>query len=264
MTDAPFPTLFVSHGSPMIMLEPSPARDFLESYGRELGKPKAILICSAHYETAEPRLSADEKPEMIYDFGGFPRPLYVMVYGAPGDPALAARAVDLLKGVGYRAAPMTNRGYDHGTWTPLKLMYPDADVPVVQISIQPNAGAAHHVALGRALGSLRDEGVLIMGSGTATHNLHAYSQVRRVPNFPTPPWVSEFGAWMHEKAEAGDAEAIGNYLTAAPYARENHPTPDHYLPLPFALGAAGEGAKGKRVHASSQSGVMLMDVYAFN
>ncbi len=260
---ATFPTVFVSHGSPMIMLEPSPARDFLESYGRELGKPKAILICSAHYETGEPRLSADRKPRMIYDFGGFPKPLYEIVYDAPGDPALATRAAEMLRAAGHSAAPMTNRGYDHGTWTPLKLMYPDADVPVVQISIQPDAGAAHHVALGRALGPLRDEGVLIMGSGTATHNLYAYSQVRRVPNFPTPPWVSEFGDWMQKTAEACDLDAVSNYRKTAPYARENHPTEDHFLPLPFAMGAAGDGAKGKRVHASTQSGVMLMDVYAF-
>ena len=263
MTTAPFPTLFVSHGSPMIMLEQSPARDFLEAYGRELGKPKAIVIASAHFESAEPRVSADAKPAMIYDFGGFPKPLYEFVYRAPGDPALAGRVVDLLSAAGHRAAPLNNRGYDHGTWTPLMLMYPDGDVPVVQVSIQPEAGAAHHVALGRALAPLRDEGVLLMGSGTATHNLYVYSQVRRVPNFPTPAWVADFGAWMKEKAEAGDAEAIGNYRKLAPHARENHPTEDHFLPLPFAMGAAGEGTKGERVHASTQSGVMLMDVYAF-
>ncbi len=263
MSQTRLPSVFVSHGSPMIMLENSTAREFLKDFGHTLGKAKAILMCSAHFETGEPRLSADAHPEMIYDFGGFPKPLYEIVYPAPGDPALAAKAVAMLKTAGYRAAPITNRGYDHGTWTPLKLMYPDADVPVVQISIQPQAGAAHHVALGRALEPLRDEGVLIVGSGTMTHNLYAYSQVRRFPDYPTPEWVSRFGDWVHEKAEAGAVDDIADYLKLAPYARENHPSEDHFLPLPFAMGAAGEGAKGKRVHTSEQSGVMLMDAYTF-
>lgn len=264
MTETRFPTVFVSHGSPMIMLENSEARDFLQQFGKQLGRPKAILMCSAHFETGEPRLSADQNPEMIYDFGGFPRPLYEIKYPAPGEPSLARRAVDVLKAAGYRAAPMTNRGYDHGTWTPLALMYPQADIPVVQISIQPHAGGAHHVALGRALAPLRDEGVLIMGSGTLTHNLYAYSQVRRMPDYPTPEWVSRFGDWVREKAEAGATDEIADYLKSAPFARENHPSDDHFLPLPFAMGAAGEGAKGKRQHTSNQSGVMLMDAYTFN
>jgi 4,5-DOPA dioxygenase extradiol len=263
MTQRTFPTLFVSHGSPMIVLEESPARDFLEAFGRELGKPQAILIASAHFETSEPRLTEDKNPRMIYDFGGFPRELYEVEYAAPGAPDLAARASDLLRHAGFSAAPLAGRGYDHGTWTPLKLMYPDADVPVVQLSVQPQAGAAHHVALGRALGPLRTEGVLLMGSGTTTHNLFAYSQVRRIPGYPTPSWVAEFGDWIHDRAEAGAVEDIAAWESKAPHARENHPTPDHFLPLPFAMSAARPGARGKRIHSSAQSGVMLMDAYAF-
>lgn len=258
-----FPTLFVSHGAPNLALHNSAARDFLASYGRELGKPKAILIATAHFETPEPTLTADAKPEMIYDFRGFEPELYKMVYPAPGAPALAAKASALLAGAGYKAQTVTGRGYDHGTWVPLKLLYPDADVPVVQISVQPQAGAAHHVALGAALATLRDEGVLIIGSGTTTHNLQEFFRGGYKADSPSPGWVTDFGTWVHDRAEAGAVDDIANYRTRAPFARENHPSEEHFLPLPFAMGAAGPGAKGKRVHSSHQYGVLMMDAYAF-
>ena len=167
-----FPAVYVSHGSPMVILNNTVATEFLRGYGRELGKPKAILIATAHFETRAPALSADAHPAMIYDFGGFPKALFEMTYPAPGDPALAQRAAGLLEAAGIKAYPVEGRGYDHGTWAPLKLMYPDADIPVVQLSVQPHMGGAHHVAMGQALAPLRDEGVLVMGSGSMTHNLY--------------------------------------------------------------------------------------------
>ncbi len=258
-----FPSLYISHGSPMVMLENSSARDFLSGYGAELGKPTAILIASAHFEARAPLLTADAKPEMIYDFGGFPRPLFEMKYPAPGSPELALRAAKMLGEAGIEAHPTKNRGFDHGTWVPLKLMYPDADIPVVQLSIQTNLGGEHHVALGRALAPLRDEGVLIIGSGSITHNLRELMRTRAKLDAPTPAWVTQFDEWAREKAETGALDDIAHYLERAPYARENHPSADHYLPLPFAMAAAGEGAKGKRVHSSSQYGVLMMDTYAF-
>jgi 4,5-DOPA dioxygenase extradiol len=247
----------------MVMLTKTPAHDFLAGYGRELGKPKAILIATAHFETRRPVLTADEKPEMIYDFGGFPRPLYEMQYPAPGMPDLAVRAARMLGEQGIPAVPVVGRGYDHGTWVPLKLMYPDADVPVVQLSIQPGAGAAHHIAMGRALAPLREEGVLVVGSGSMTHNLRELARGGREMEAPTPDWVSEFGNWMHERIEAGAIDDVAAWETRAPHAQRNHPSDDHFLPLPFAMGAAGKDARGRRVHTSCEYGVLMMDCYAW-
>ena len=258
-----FPSLYISHGSPMVIMSNTPARDFLAGYGRELGKPKAILVASAHFESRLPALTADAHPEMIYDFGGFPRELYEMQYPAPGSPDLATRAANLLAGAGIAATPVAGRGYDHGTWVPLKLMYPDADIPVVQISVQPAMGAAHHVAMGRALAPLREEGVLVMGSGSITHNLGELFRGGREMEAPTPAWVSEFGAWMHEKIEAGAVEDVIKWDERAPHARRNHPSEEHFLPLPFAMGAAGADARGRRVHTSCEYGVLMMDAYAW-
>ena len=258
-----FPALYISHGSPMVMLNNTVAREFLAGYGAQLGKPTAILIASAHFESRRPELSADAHPEMIYDFGGFPQPLFEMQYPAPGSPELAARAAKMLGDAGIAAAPVEGRGYDHGTWVPLKLMYPDADVPVVQLSVQPGLGAAHHVAMGRALAPLRDEGVLVMGSGSMTHNLGELMRGSRQLDAPTPAWVSEFGEWMHARIEAGAIDDVINWDERAPHARRNHPSEEHFLPLPFAMGAAGADPRGKRVHTSCEYGVLMMDAYAF-
>ncbi len=258
-----FPALYISHGSPMLALGHTPAREFLESYGRELGKPKAILVASAHFESRIPVLSADAKPEMIYDFGGFPQALFDMKYPAPGSPALASRAAALLGEAGIKAAPVTGRGYDHGAWVPLKLMYPDADVPVVQISVQSGLGAAHHVALGQALAPLREEGVLVMGSGSITHNLGELFRGGREMDAPAPSWVTEFGEWMRGKIEAGAIDDVIAWDRLAPHARKNHPSPEHFLPLPFAMGAGGAGKPGRRVHTSCEYGVLMMDAYAW-
>lgn len=257
-----FPSIFVSHGSPMIMLEQTPARDFLVGFGKELGRPKAILVASAHFESRAPVLSGDAHPAMIYDFGGFPRPLFEMQYPAPGEPNLAQRAADMLGAVGIAAQPVANRGFDHGTWVPLKLMYPDADIPVVQISVQTQLSAAHHITMGRALAPLREEGVLVMGSGSLTHNLY---ELRRAGGAPPPPdWVSGFADWTHEVVSQGRESDLAAWASKAPFARENHPSAEHFLPLPFAFGAGGAGAKGRRVHTSCEYGVLMMDAYVFS
>lgn len=245
----------------MILLENTPARAFLAGFGKELGRPKAILVASAHFESRAPMLSADAHPSMIYDFGGFPRPLFEMQYPAPGAPDLAQRAADLLGEAGIVAQPIGNRGYDHGTWVPLKLMYPEADIPVVQISVQTQLSAAHHIAMGRALSTLRDEGVLIVGSGSLTHNL--YELRRAGSDLPPPEWVSGFADWAHEVVAQGRESDLADWASAAPFARENHPSAEHFLPLPLAFGAGGAGAKGKRVHTSCEYGVLMMDAYVF-
>lgn len=256
------PALFVSHGSPMTAIQPSPARAFLTTCAARLPRPSAILIATAHFESSAPLVSADDRPAMIYDFGGFPKPLFEIQYGAPGAPALASRAVELLQAAGYPAHPVANRGFDHGTWVPLCLMYPGAEIPVVQISVQPHEGAEHHMKLGRALAPLRDEGVLIVGSGSLTHNLYELSRSGRDVNAPVRDWVRAFTDWIADKVESGCADDIANYRELAPYARENHPRDEHFLPLPFAMGA-GSGDRAQRIHASYDYGLLAMDAYQF-
>lgn len=257
------PTLFISHGSPMLVIEPSPARDFLAQYGRELGKPRAIVIASAHFNTNRPVVVSDPHPGMIYDFGGFDPKLHEIVYPAPGEPEVARKAAELLKAAGLAPAYLPERGYDHGVWVPLLLLYPDADVPVVQISLQPVLGAGHHVAVGRALAPLTEQGILVIGSGSLTHNLQEFFRGGHEVDAPAPAWVADFEDWVHDKATAGAVDDLIHYRERAPHARENHPTEEHFLPIHVAIGAAGEGATGRRVHTSHRNGVLSMDAYAF-
>lgn len=255
------PALFVSHGSPMIVLDQSPARTFLEALAPTLPRPTAILVVSAHFEAAAPTLTAAARPEMIYDFGGFPEPLYRMTYPAPGAPALAERAAQLIRAAGFPAQIDPARGFDHGTWTPLKLMYPDADIPVVQLSVDPRRDARWHYALGQALAPLRDEGVLIVGSGALTHDLRAFFN-RAPPGGPSArDYGRAFAAWMAETVEAGDIDAVLSWETRAPEALRNHPTPEHILPLFVALGAGGPDRR--RLHHSMDHDVLAMDAYGF-
>ena len=260
---ARMPSLFISHGSPMTAIMDTPAHRWLKTLGALLPRPKAILMATAHFEEDVPVFTSDEKPEMIYDFGGFPKPLYEIVYPAPGDPDLALKAAHMVHDAGYKTGLVQNRGFDHGTWVPLKLMYPDADIPVVQLSVQHEKGSEHHVKLGRVLEPLRDEGVMIIGSGSLTHNLWELSRRRGEVDAKALDWVVDFTEWVAEKVESGDVEAIGNYRTLAPHAKENHPRDEHFLPLPFAMGAGGEGTKGKRIHASYDYGLLAMDAFLF-
>jgi len=257
------PSVFVSHGSPMTAIQDAPARRFLLDFAQHLPRPQAILILTAHFESAIPAFTVDEAPQMIYDFGGFPEPLYQLHYGAPGDLELAQRAGALVQQAGMRCGLVRERGFDHGTWVPLMLMYPQADIPVVQAAVLPEQDAGVHIALGRALAPLRDEGVLIVGSGSLTHNLRALNLGGRVLDAPVQPWVAEFTDWIADKVGRGDEAAIAAYRDQAPYARENHPRDEHFLPLPFAMGA-GLGAPGRRVHASHEYGVLAMDAYVFD
>ncbi len=259
---AELPVLFISHGAPNLVLHPTPAHDFLMELGKKLPKPKAILVISAHFTTQQAALTGDATPTTIYDFGGFEPELYQMTYRAPGSLQLATEIAARLKSFGVPANIVRNRGFDHGTWVPLKLMWPDADIPVVQLSVQPNAGPDHHLAIGKAIAGLADEGILIIGSGALTHNLHELFGNNYVLSSPAPDWVTEFGEWMRDHVERGDTGALLDYRRLAPFGKENHPTEEHLLPLFSALGAAGE-RMGKRIHSSEQYGVLMMDVYRF-
>ena len=257
-----WPSLFVGHGSPGMILERAAARDFLSGLGKQLGKPQAILVATAHWETGAPALGAADKPETIHDFFGFPQELYRITYPALGAPSLALRAQALLKEAGFDATLDHTRGLDHGTWAPLSLMYPRADVPVTQISLQTQRGTGYHLSLGQALAPLRAEGVLVMGSGAVTHNLRDFG--RYGLNDPPAAYAVEFDTWVRDAVERGDAEAIVVYRERAPHAARNQPSEEHFLPLLVAMGAGGQGAKGRTLHTSFTYGFLSMAAYAFD
>jgi 4,5-DOPA dioxygenase extradiol len=257
----PLPTLFLSHGAPDLPLQNAPVTDFLRSLHQQLPTPKAILIVSAHWYSKIPTVSAATAPRTIHDFSGFPAELYTLNYPAPGSPELADRIVTLLTQAGISAQIDPSRGFDHGTWTPLILAYPNADIPIVQLSIQYHRDVQYHWQLGQALAALRQEGVLIIGSGSATHNLNAF-----MPQYDaTPPdWVQQFDQWLGESIVEQDWQRLMQYRQLAPYAHENHPTEEHLLPLFVALGAAGSDAQGIQLHRSYTYGAFSMAAYSFN
>lgn len=260
------PTLFISHGGPDIVLSDTAARHYLETVSSLLPKPKAIVIVSAHFETDGVAVVTDPRPGMIYDFGGFAPELYQMVYPAPGEPALAAKVFGLLEDAGLKPYTFEKRGYDHGTWTPLKLAFPQADIPIVQVSIDPGRDAAWHYAIGKALAPLRQDGVLLIGSGHITHNLRAYFSTVRRGAEPDPVLegkVRAFTDWFAERLGQGDADAVLHWKERAPFPDDNHPTDEHLMPIFFALGAAGQGATGRRVHDSVDHGFFANDSYLF-
>lgn len=262
-TDA-MPTLFVSHGSPMLALEPHwPAYAFLKDAARHWPRPKAILAVSAHWETDHPELGATARPDTIHDFYGFPPALYAMRYPAPGAPDVAAGAKALLDAAGFHATLDPQRGLDHGAWLPLALIRPEADIPVLQLSIQSHRDPAHHIALGRALAPLREEGVLIFATGSLTHNLRALDRSGQ-PGAPVPDWAAAFAGWMADRLAARDDDALAGYRHLAPQARRAHPTDEHLLPLYVALGAATPGVPAERLHASFSHGSLAMDCYRFS
>lgn len=246
------PTLFISHGAPVLVLTQTPASQFLRSLSTHVPPPRAILVVSAHWEAPQPTLGLSD--DTIHDFYGFPKPLYEMHYKAPVARDVATRAVELLKP--QHAVTDATRGRDHGVWSPLILAWPQADVPIVQLSLIGGATPRTHYDIGRALATLRDEGVLIIGSGSATHNLRAR---------PTPApaeWATRFVAWLDETLETRNDEALLDWQRSAPYAEINHPSPEHFDPVFVARGAAA-GEKARALHASYEFGSLSMNAYAF-
>jgi 4,5-DOPA dioxygenase extradiol len=258
------PTLFVSHGSPMLAVADSRARRFLKGLGPQLPAPSAIVVLSAHYDTTATEVTAAAWPATIHDFGGFPDELYRLSYPVRGSPELARDIVARLAAVCVPARLASDRGLDHGAWIPLSLMFPRADVPVVEVSIDSDRSPEEHFALGRALRSLRDSGTLVLGSGGATHNLALYAHARgRDDDSPPPEWVEAFSEWTADAVSARRLEDLFRYAERAPYAAQNHPTAEHYLPLFAALGAAYDDEPGVRIHASYDRGLLSLDAYAF-
>jgi 4,5-DOPA dioxygenase extradiol len=254
------PALFISHGSPMLAILDSPARRFLQRLGLQLPRPSAVVVWSAHHDTRGAQVTGAARPETIHDFGGFPRELYALRYGAPGDPELAERCVKELAAAGITARVDSQRGFDHGAWIPLKLMYPRANVPVVQVSIDSGRDPEHHWTLGRALRHLRDAGLLLLGSGGATHNLGLYFRARDAEN--PPSWVAEFNEWVASAMRERRFNELKRY-SEAPYAPQNHPSPEHFLPIFAAAGASFDDEPGVRIHRSYDRGLLSLDAYAF-
>ncbi len=253
--------LFISHGAPTLGMTDTPARDFLRDLGQTLPRPQAIVVASAHWETRAPRVSAQNPNETIHDFRGFPRALHEMRYPAPGAPALSQRIAKLLSDAGLPADIDPARGLDHGAWVPLALMYPNADVPVLQVAIQSQHGPDYHFALGAALAPLAVDDVLVIGSGSFTHDLGRFHG--QAIDTPATPDVTAFAEWFDGALREGRHEDLMDYRRRAPYAVENHPTEEHLLPLYVAWGAGGDQARAKHLHASSTYGILRMDAYSF-
>jgi 4,5-DOPA dioxygenase extradiol len=229
------PSLFISHGAPTLPIDPSLPSGAFVTLAANLPRPRAILMLSAHWETPAPIASTACEPETIHDFYGFPPALYEIRYPAPGAPGVARAAVSLLA-THHIAATTQERGLDHGAWVPMLLMFPEADVPVAQLSIQPERDPAHHYRVGQALRPLADDGVMIVGSGQITHNLRAADFNARPAD--ADPRVTEFTDWFEARLVARDVDALLAYRRLAPHAALMHPRDDHLLPVFAALGAA--------------------------
>ena len=264
------PTLFISHGSPMTALEPREAGAFMQQLGPALtarfGLPQAVLVASAHSLARQPTVLAAPQHHAVYDFGGFDPKLQTLRYDAPGAPALAAQAMALLEAAGLPAQQSNNSGLDHGIWTPLRYMFPAANIPVLPLAWPADWAPARLFALGQALAPLADDGVLIIGSGSITHNLQRVFAGGRMAavDQPITPESAAFQDWFADRAAAADWPALWAYRAQAPNARLMHPSDEHLLPWFIAAGAGGAAATpGLRIHSSQTYGDLGMDTYAF-
>jgi 4,5-DOPA dioxygenase extradiol len=258
MTTAP--ALFISHGAPTFALQPGLLGPRLQAAGAQLPRPKAVLVVSPHWMTRGLRVATTAKPATLHDFGGFDRALHRIAYPAPGAPRLAERTIEVLRAAGWPAEPEAGQGLDHGAWVPLRFLYPEADVPVFQVSLPEDVSPAQAHALGQALRPLRDEGVMVVGSGSLTHNLYEF---RMDTGGREADYAREFAAWVRQVVEARDDARLLQALEIAPHARRAHPTAEHFLPLLVAAGAAGEDPTVQTLEGGITYGVLSMDSYLF-
>ncbi len=255
------PVLFLSHGAPALPQDAGETGVAWRKIAASLPRPAAILVVSAHWETHIPTVSFASLPATIHDFSGFPAELYQLHYPAPGAPQLAEKLAQALQQAGIPLEQDASRGLDHGAWIPLNIMYPEADIPVTQLSIQPERDPDWHIQLGRALRPLREQGVLIVCSGSITHNLPAI--FRHPQGEPAPLWVNEFCDWIAGRIKAGDLDGLSSYRTLAPHAVQNHPADEHLLPLFVALGAAGDITLSQHLNRVMTYGLLAMDAWLF-
>jgi 4,5-DOPA dioxygenase extradiol len=252
------PVVFVSHGAPDALLHSHDTVSCWREIGQRIPQPSAILVVSAHWESARVTASQAVVPETIHDFSGFSPALYRIQYPAPGAPELAERVVALLAVAGVNAGVDARRGLDHGAWVPLSVMYPDANIPAMQLSLVAGAGTATHFEMGRILAPLREQGVLILTSGAITHNF-SWLDWHYTPDKAPLARAVQFTEWVAEKLAAGDESALLNYR-AAPQGAESHPSEEHFMPLLVALGAAA-GDRPVRYQPNFTYGALAMDAY---
>lgn len=242
----------------MLLVEPGQSGPAWSALAQKLPRPRAILAVSAHWTTTIPTLSATALPETIHDFFGFPQPLYELEYQAPGAPDLAEKIAELIPGI----AVDSQRGLDHGAWSPLRFMYPAADIPVIQLAVMPQTSAEDHYRLGQKLQALAHEGVLILASGGLTHNLRDI--VGDAADGETLPYVAEFRDWFADALHRHDVSALLDYRRQAPHALRTHPSAEHLLPLYVALGAAGENTAVHTEYRNSQLAALALDAFVFS
>lgn len=254
------PAVFLSHGAPTLAVEEGLETRAWAELAESLPRPRSILAVSAHWDTAEPAVSAAPHMVTIYDFSGFPRALYEQKYPASGAPDLARRVESLVRGAGFRCDVDPARGLDHGAWVPLKWMYPAADIPVTQLSVQSHRGPEHHLRLGEAIKPLANEGVLVLATGGIVHNLRDLEWDKRGTR-EAAAWAREFNDWIAKQVEQRNVASLLAYREHAPHARRSHPTEDHFAPFFVALGAGGWPAR--RVDLGFDLGTLGLDAYVF-
>ena len=265
----PLPPIFLSHGSPMTALEPGAAGVFMQRLGPAItatfGRPRAIIALSAHTLARQPLLLAAERHAAVYDFGNFDPRLSTLRYDVAGAPALAAQVQALLAAAGLGAQVTPQGGLDHGIWTPLRYAWPDADIPVLPLAWVPGDSPAAQFALGRALAPLAREGVLVLGSGSITHNLRRVfaGGLQAEAEQPEIAESADFRAWWLERSSARDWPALLDYRQQAPHAVDMHPSDEHLLPWHIAAGTGGAAHAPLRLHDSVTYGSLGMDAYAF-
>ena len=253
------PAMFVSHGSPMFAVEPGTLGPHLQQIGRALSPDvTAVLVVSAHWQSPDVRVMATQAPKPMHDFGGFPSVLYGLQYTPPGAPELADDVVDLLSAAGFAVAQDDARGLDHGAWVPLRYLFAEADVPVLQVSLPSAIDAAGALRIGQALAPLRGRGVLVIGSGSLTHNLYEFRQHVRDPEY-----AQEFAHWVRDAVLRHDVEALVDYRRRAPHAARAHPTEEHYLPLLVAVGASTTDDRAELIAGGMTHEVLSMDSFGF-
>ncbi|WP_428506089.1 DODA-type extradiol aromatic ring-opening family dioxygenase [Roseateles sp.] len=266
---SPLPSLFLSHGSPMTALEGHETGQFWRQLGASLdanyGRPRAIVVVSAHTSARQPLLLAAAQHEAIYDFSGFDPRLYELRYDAPGAPALAQEIHGLAAAAGLNLQVLHQGGLDHGIWVPLRSLYPESDIPVLPLAFVASQSPAQQFALGAALRSLSEQGVLIIGSGSLTHNLSLLFTSSQMPAYDAPelPTSAEFRTWWAQRSAALDWPALLDYRRQAPHAVAMHPSDEHLLPWYVAAGAGGSEYAPQRIHSALSYGCLAMDAYAF-
>ncbi|KAA8996852.1 dioxygenase [Paenibacillus spiritus] len=252
------PAFFIAHGSPTLIMENNDYTRFLEQLGRDLPRPRGIAVFSAHWDSPEQLVSVDEKHTALHDFYGFPEEMYRLHYDAPGDAALNRAVCDRLDAGQLPYQPVLGRGLDHGIWVILSKMFPEAEIPVVALSVDSMRQPREQYGIGELLAPLREEGVLFIGSGGMVHNLRLLGEEDRPAD-----WAVAFDEWIAERLESWDTPALFDYAARAPHAREAVPSygREHFVPLFYAMGTAADGRRARRMIQAYQYGTLSLNCW---